>query len=177
MILGFLPKIAAIEGNITLKEHLRAVRHLILCAQSIVMTFGPLNFLYLVIPATLCGIYSQQAHPQPPIQPGNTPLYHPQITQIQNSLIREAWQVATKHFEEYQNTNKALTECFMSMLLNEYQLGYTKILTREHNHIFKIIFNYFYNKFGQEDGIEIEQNKEGTKETWHTRERSQILKQ
>ena len=90
MILGFLPKIAAIEGKLTLKELLRAFRHLILCAQFIVTTFDPLNFLCLVAPATLWGIYSQQAYTRPPIQPENTQLYHPQNTQVQNSMIREA---------------------------------------------------------------------------------------
>ena len=53
MIAESLPKIAATEGERTLKELLRAFRLLIMCAQSTVTTYDQLNFLYLVVPAML----------------------------------------------------------------------------------------------------------------------------
>ena len=56
--------------------------------------------------------------------------------------------------------NKALTERFMSLLPTEYQLGYNKILIRDPNRIFEDTLNYFYNEYGQEDEVEIKQNKE-----------------
>ena len=56
--------------------------------------------------------------------------------------------------------NKALTERFMSLLLTEYQLGYNKILICNPNRIFEDTLNYFYNEYGQEDEVEIKQNKE-----------------
>ena len=67
--------------------------------------------------------------------------------------------MAKKHFEEYQNLNKALIEHFMSIIPTKYQLGYTQILTREPNRIFETTFNYFYNKCGQEDEVGLSRTK------------------
>ena len=53
MIASFPPKISVIEGEITIKELLRAFRHLIVCAQSTVITYDAFNFLYLVVLARL----------------------------------------------------------------------------------------------------------------------------
>ena len=114
MVARFPARIETIEGEITLKELRRTFRHLIPCAQSTVTTSDALNFLCPVVLATLWNIYSQAACPTPPQQPGNIPPYHP--TQLQNAMIKEAWAVAKKHFEEYQNMNKTLTECFMPIL-------------------------------------------------------------
>ena len=73
--------------------------------------------------------------------------------------------------------NKALTDRFLSILPVAHQLGYKTILTRDPNRRFERTFNYFFNEFGQEDEVEIEDNKEITKKAWHPREGFQILKQ
>ena len=71
--------------------------------------------------------------------------------------------MAKKHYKECLNMNKALTKRFMSLLPNEYQLGYNEILTRDSNRIFGETLNYFYTKCGQEDKVEIKENKEQMK--------------
>ena len=63
IISGFPPKISSTEGPITLTELLRVFTHLIACAQSTVTAYNPYNFLFLVVPATLCGIYSNLQYP------------------------------------------------------------------------------------------------------------------
>ena len=176
MVAGFPAKIPSIEGEITLKELLRVFQHLIACAQSTVTSHDALNFLYLVVPATLWGLYSAAAYPQAPRNPGNIPLYHLQNTPLQNKVIKQAWLVAKKYWKEYQNMNKALTERFMSLLPTEYQLGYNKILIRDPNRIFEDTLNYFYNEYGQEDEVEIKQNKEKMRKQWHPRYGFQVLK-
>ena len=87
MVAGFLPKIASIEGEITLKELLHMFKHLILCAQSTMTTWAPLNFLYLVVPESLWGIYNLDVYPNPPYQPANIPRYHQLNTPLQNQII------------------------------------------------------------------------------------------
>ena len=82
IVAGFPAKIPSIRGEITLKELLRVFRHLIVCSQSTITGHDPLNFLYLVVPATLWGLYSAAAYPQAPGNPGSIPPYHPQNTPI-----------------------------------------------------------------------------------------------
>ena len=53
MIARFPPKIATIEGEITLKELLHVFRRLIVCAESTITTCDLLNFLYLVVSVPL----------------------------------------------------------------------------------------------------------------------------
>ena len=67
--------------------------------------------------------------------------------------------------------NKALTERSLSLLPIEHQLGYQEILTRNPNRRFEVTFNHFYNDFGQEDEVEMEDNKEEMRKTWHPRHR------
>ena len=98
MAAGFPPKIATIEGNITIKELLCMFKHLILYAQSTVTTWAALNFLYLVVPALLWGLYSLDVYPNPPQQPAIIPPYHQLNTQLQNQIIQDAWQLAQTYW-------------------------------------------------------------------------------
>ena len=177
MIAGFPPKIPSIEGQTTLKELLRVFTHLIACAQSTVTTYNPFNFLFLVVPFTLWNIYSNTPYPTPPIQPGTVPPYQQGMTPVQTQFIKDAWGATKKFYEEDQNMNEALTERFLSILPVPHQLGYQAILTRDPNKKFEATFNHFFNEFGQEDEVEIEDNKETMKKAWHPREGFQILKQ
>ena len=103
MAAGFPARIPSTKGEITLKELLRVFWHLIVCAQSTVTSNGALNFLYLVIPQELWGLYSATAHPQALGNPGLIPSYHPQNTGLQNEVIKQAFLVAKKHWKEYLN--------------------------------------------------------------------------
>ena len=55
--------------------------------------------------------------------------------------------------------------------------GYKEILVGDPNHRFEATFAYFYDEFGQEDEIEIENNKDKVKAEWHPRDRFEVLKQ
>ena len=68
-------------------------------------------------------------------------------------MIKDAWNAAKKHWEEDQHMNKALTECFLSMLPLEHQLEYAEIMTRDPNRRFEVTYNHYYNVFGQEDEV------------------------
>ena len=177
MAASFPARIPAIEGEITFKELLRVFRYLIVCAQSVVTSHQTLNFLYLVVPTELWALYSATAYPQAPGNPGTIPPYHQNDTDLQNEVIKQAFLVAKKHYDEYLNMNKALTNKFMCLLPIKYQQGYNEILTRDPNCIFGEMLNYFYTEYGQEDEVEIEENKEQMKKPWHPRDGFQLLKQ
>ena len=82
MVADFPVKIPSIEGKIMLKELLRVFWHLIAFAQSTVTSHDALNFLYLIVPATLWGLYSAAAYPQVPRNQGNIPPYYRQNTPL-----------------------------------------------------------------------------------------------
>ena len=124
MTAGFPARIPVIEGEITLKELLRVFQHLIVCAQSTVTSHHPLNFLYLVVPTKLWALYSATAYPQAPGNPGAIPPYHQNNTNLQNEVIKQAFLSARNHYEEYLHMNKALTECFLSLIPTEYVQGF-----------------------------------------------------
>ena len=104
-----------------------------------------------------------------PQQPGNIPPYHPLNTLLQNKMIKQALQLARKHFKENQNMNK--------LLPNKYQLGYSKILTHKPNRILKPPSITSITNTGKEMKLRSNKNKEGMKKPWHPREGFQILKQ
>ena len=177
MTAGFPARIPKIEGDITLKELLRVFQHLIACAQLTVTAYHAMNFLYLVVPAELWPLYSNAAYPQAPGNPGTIPPYHQNNTPLQNEVIKQAFLSARKHYEEFISMNRALTERFLTLIPNEYVAGYNEVLVRDPNRVFGDTLNYFYTEYGQEDEIEIEENKEAMKAPWHPREGFQILKQ
>ena len=160
MTAGFPARIPKIEGDITLKELLRVFQHLIACAQSTVTAYHAMNFLYLVVPAELWALYSNAAYPQAPGNPGAIPPYHQNNTPLQNEVIKQAFLSARKHYEEFISMNRALTERFLTLIPSEYVAGYNKVLVRDPNRIFGDTLNYFYTEYGQEDEMEIEENKD-----------------
>ena len=177
MIAGFPSKIPPIDGQITLKELLRVFTHLIACAQSTVTEYNPLNFLFLVVPNSLWTIYSNDPYPASPIHPGTVPPYQPNMTPAQTQFVKDAWGAGKKFHEEDQHMNKALTERFLSLLPGPHKRGYATIMTRNPNQRFEGTFNHFFNEFGLEDELEIEDNRDIMKGKWHPSEGFQILKQ
>ena len=55
--------------------------------------------------------------------------------------------------------------------------GYKDILVGDPNRRFETTFAYFYDNYGQEDEIEIENNKDKMKAEWHPRSGFEVLKQ
>ena len=146
------------------------------CAQSTTTAYHELNFLFLVVPEPIWGVYSSGAYPATPPQPSTNPPYM-NTNSLQNQVIKDEWSVAKKYFEEDQNMNKALTERFLTLIPNEHSLGYSEILTRDPNRKFVTTSVYFYSEFGQEDKVEIEENKDEMKAPWHPKEGFQVLRQ
>ena len=92
-------------------------------------------------------------------------------------MIKDHWAVSKKYFEEDQNMNKALTERFLELMPAAQRQGYKDILIGDPNRRFEDTFAYFYDNYGQEDEIEIENNKDKMKAEWHPRDGFEVLKQ
>ena len=176
MIAGFPSRIPIIEGPITLKELIRVFQHMIECAQSTVTAYHVLNFTVLVVPRTIWGLYSNEQYPDPPRQPSTNPPYADFGNPIQNQMIKDEWAMHKKYYEEDQNMNMALNERFLAHLPSEHQRGYREVMIRDPNRRFEATFLHFYTESGQEDEVEIEENKENMKKEWSTRDGFQMLK-
>ena len=85
-------------------------------------------------------------------------------------MIKDTWAVRKKYFEEDQNMNKALTERFLELMPIAQRHGYKDILIGDPNQRFETTFAYFYDDCGQEDEIEIQNNKDKMKAEWHPRD-------
>ena len=73
--------------------------------------------------------------------------------------------------------DKALTERFLELVPAAQRQVYKDILVGDTNHRFETTFAYFYDNYGQEDEIEIENNKDKMKAEWHPRDSFEVLKQ
>ena len=158
MLSGFPSAIPAVEGDISSMERLCMFRHLIECAQSTTTAYHELNFLFLVVLPSVWPVYSNGPRPTPPVRPGTNPAYI-DGNAVQNQMIKDIWAVNKKYFKEDQNMNKALTERFLEIMPVAQRQGYKDILVGDPNRRFETTFAYFYDNYGQEDEIEIENNK------------------
>ena len=88
MFAGFPDKVLTIEGKICPKEVLSVFQHLIECAQLMTTTYHDRNLLFLVVSATIWGVYSNRPYPTAPIRLGKDPPYA-NIDPIQNQMIKD----------------------------------------------------------------------------------------
>ena len=132
MITGFPPQVAGITGDPTLRELLRIFRHMIECAQSQMMNYCILNWLFLVVPANMWTIYHPTSpYPDPPGFPGDAPSYDNGGGNTQNATIRDQRQLNKKNWAEDLNMNKALTERFLDLIPHEHRTTYNVSLIRD----------------------------------------------
>ena len=97
MTVGFLLKIAAIERELTVKETLRTLKHLVRRVQSTITLYSSLDFLYLVAPATLWGSTEPKLTQHHRCSPGIIPgMYRPQIIVLQNPKMVGSWKEEQK---------------------------------------------------------------------------------
>ena len=129
-----------------------------------------------MVPPSVWPVYSNRPRPTPPVRPGKNPQYI-DGNPVQNQMIKDIWAVNKKYFEEDQNMNKALTECFLELMPAAQRQGYKDILVGDPNRRFETTFAYFYDNYVQEDEIEIENNKDKMKAEWHPRDGFEVLKQ
>ena len=75
-MVGFLNAVPAIDGNILSIELLRIFRHFIECAQSTIMAYHELNFLFLVVRPLRLARLQQRTAPHTPNTAGHESAVH-----------------------------------------------------------------------------------------------------
>ena len=176
MLVGFPDAVPAIDGDISPMKLLRFFRHLIKCAQSTTTSYHELKVLFLVVPPSGWLVYGNGPRPTNLIRPGTKPLYI-DGNAVNNQMIKDQWAVNKTYFEEDKNMNKALTERFLELVPVAQRQGYKDILVGCPNRRFETTFAYFYDNYGREDEIEIENNKDKMKAELHPRDSFEVSKQ
>ena len=71
----FPPPCQHITGEPSLMGLLTIYTHTIQCAQTFVTEYHHLNYLFIAVPRELWNRYSATAYPEPPPNPGDSPVY------------------------------------------------------------------------------------------------------
>ena len=171
MLAGFLDAVPAIDDNISPMKLLRVFRHLIECAQSTITAYHEPNFLFLVVPPSVCPVYSNGPRLTNPVRPGTNPGYI-NDNAIQNQMIKDQWAVNKKYFEEDQNMNKSLTERFLQLVPAAQRQGYKDILVGDPNHRFETTFHISTTTTVKTMRLKLKTTKDKMKAEWRPRDSS-----
>ena len=77
VLVAFPAAPSAITGDMTLRDLIRLILHLMHCSQAVKNDNHVLNYLYLACPDTFWANYSADAYPTTPAHPGNFRLSTP----------------------------------------------------------------------------------------------------
>ena len=152
-------------------ELLYVFRHMITCAQSQKTRHNHLNWRFLVVPQVLWGMYAANilldSYPIPPADLGETTTYG-LGTPLGLAVTKDLHTKENKYWKVDQNTNRALTERFLSIFSVKHCEAYHTLLIDETNQRFGVTFQYFYDLFGTHDEREMEVNRDNMESPWNT---------
>jgi hypothetical protein len=72
MIAAFPEIVEMIQGEPTMRDFLRVLQHLMVCAESHDYSNSKLNFLHVCLDANLYGLYTTDPYPRTYVYPGDT---------------------------------------------------------------------------------------------------------
>ena len=152
---------------------------MITCYQSHVTNYCDLNWVFLIVPHNMWQYYTSDApnrYPAPPTYPGDAPPYDDNYSAIANTFICETWQSHQKDYAECIHMNKALTERFLSIFVNEHPRGYNATIISDPNRTFGNTFAHFYEQFGIREKAKIEQNQDNMRKPWNITDGWEVFK-
>jgi len=103
---------SAIIGDMTLRDLIRLILHLIHCVQAVKNDTHALNYLYLACPDTFWANYSGDAYPATPAHPGHFPTFHTHATTSDIANGRAAWEWQLKSHTDPGTMDRALVHRF-----------------------------------------------------------------
>ena len=116
VLVAFPAAPSAITGDMTLRDLIRLILHLMHCSQAVKNDNHALNYLYLACPDTFWANYSADAYPTTPAHPGNFPTFHTHATTADIANGRAAWEWQLKSHTDPGTMDRALVHRFLSLL-------------------------------------------------------------
>ena len=148
-----------------------AYRFLRICAQSHVTALCVLNYLFCVVPLSLClkhadirtvSYVNQRLLPVP----GRQPVYPFGATASHIQAIHDRWLYNAKNWLKVKNMNTTLTDTLMKLLPVAISAGYAKVLVNDPTKEFSITLQYFFTMLGNDDPLEKEASRMAMSTKW-----------
>lgn len=129
-----------------------------------------MNLLYVAVPPGMYAHYTQEAYPH-----GMYP-YPPHLTDApnfaganggtahENIKIQHALEV--KHYTDVQNMNTALINMFLESMPASAKVTYKAIQLSNPNTVFRNMFQWFLNKYGEMQAIDHKKNIDSMTSPW-----------
>ena len=112
-------------------------------------------------------MFSSQAYPTIPVDPGDQPPYIINATEGMNRARKDAWRLEYKYFIEDETMNSALIERMLDLMDSTITTNFKEQqLTTRPKMKFLEAFDYFFTIFGTPDETEDDQNSNRMKAKW-----------
>ena len=177
VLLAFPAAPAAITGDMTLRDLIRLILHLMHCSQAVKNDNHVLNYLYLACPDTFWANYSADAYPTTPAHPGNFPTFHAHATTADIANGRAAWEWQLKAHTDPGTMDRALVHRFLSLLPPDKKKEYENRKLSNPNEAYIQCLAWFSSRYGDTSEPEREENRNRMKADWNLHDGWQALQE
>jgi hypothetical protein len=153
------PEHLRVIGTLTLTDFIQILIFIARCAQTHKSTISPnMNLLYVAVPPGVYAHYTREAYPHGMYPYTPRPLDVPNFaganggTARENIKIQHALEV--KRYMDVQNMNTALIDTFLELMPPSAKIAYNDIRISNPNAVFREMFEWFLNKYGETQAIE-----------------------
>jgi hypothetical protein len=167
MLAAFPEAISKIIGEPTVRELIRALRHLMPCSQTQAYDLATTNLLFVCVPPAIFANYDPGAFPQDPVDPGPTPVYVAGEDVSVASNRRAQWELHDMRFKNVKTMNTALGDRFLSLIEEVYKTEFLEERIRNPEMSFRDIFQWFLGRYGVTDEGDRDDNKKRMEADWN----------
>jgi len=165
------PEHLRVIGTPTLTDFIQILIFIARCAQTHKSTISPnMNLLYVAVPPGVYAHYTREAYPYGMYPYPPSPLDVPNFaganggTARKNIKIQHALEV--KRYTDVQNMNTALIDTFLELMPPSAKIAYNDIRISNPNAVFREMFEWFLNKYGETQAIDRKKNIDSMTAPW-----------
>ena len=165
------PPSLSVLGTPNLHNLVEILIYLARCAQTHKSTISPnMNLLYVAVPPTVYAHYTAEPYPVGMYPYPPRPTDAPNFVGANGSNEREARKVThaieTKRYHDVQNMNTALIDTFLTLLPPPARLAYESIRIMNPNAVFRDVFQWFLEKYGETQATDRKNNLDRMTTQW-----------
>lgn len=165
-VIAALPDAIEPIKDMNLREMIRAIMHMMHCAQAVQYEGHQLSFLYLACPASFWPNYSQDQYPVTPPHPGPFPTFPANATTGEIANLKSAWEWNMKLHKDPMVMDRCLINRFLSLVPVDKKKEYTDRRVGHLNETYLDCLTWFTSRYGMTSEPEREDNKKRMKAPW-----------
>ena len=171
MMAGFPMSPGAIVGKPSARTLFDVLLHLIACSQSHrVEGNNGLNLLHIAVTGQMYQHFlplgGAGMEPNRAVDPGDTPVHAQGGDAAQRSNEKLAWERGKHVYAEENNMEAALIERLLQLIPDNYKKDFLSAYQREPNMTFQRAFRWFYNRYGEANETDREENRKAMDFEW-----------